>query len=355
MSANPCHAAEPRVNPHTTQAIADYVEGELVGRPDLSVRSLEAIDRAEGDQLTFIGDEKHARHWAQSQAGAALVTRGLEPTDDPQQSRPLIYVDNADLAMARVLELFAPAVPVPEPGIHSTAVVHETAKLGADVRIGAHCYVGPRVQLGDRCTLHAGVTVLDDSQLGEDCTLWPGTVIRERCTLGARCICHPNVTIGADGFGYRPAPDGRGVVKIPQIGTVEIGDDVEIGASTCVDRGKFAATVIGDGCKIDNLVQIAHNCRLGRCVVIAGQGAIAGSVTIEDGVMLGGMVAIADHLTIGAGAQLAGCTQIMHDVPAGERWAGSPGQRMRDAAAQAALLRKLPELAKQVRRLSRSS
>ncbi|MFW6060590.1 MAG: UDP-3-O-(3-hydroxymyristoyl)glucosamine N-acyltransferase [Phycisphaeraceae bacterium] len=341
------------MNPHTTQAIAQHIAGELVGRADLPVRGLETLDRADADHVTFIGDEKHARRWPESRAGAALVTRGLTPTQHNGDDRPLIYVDDADLATARALELFAPELPAPQPGIHPTAVVHEDARLGENVRLGPHCYVGPRARIGDRCILHANVTALDDARLGDDCALWPGTVIRERCTLGNRCICQPNVTIGADGFGYRPSPDGAGMVKIPQIGTVELGDDVELGAGTCIDRGKFSATVIGAGCKIDNLVQIAHNCRIGRSVVIAGNCGIAGSVIIEDGVMLGGMVAVKDHLTIGAGARLAGCAQVIHDVPPGETWAGSPAQRMRDAAAQAALLRKLPDLARQVRRLSR--
>ena len=351
----------PRVNrhnttetAHTTASLTEAVGGELQGPGDVSVHGVEAIDRADNQQVTFIGDAKHARQWIDSHAGAALVTRGIDiQTQDSQDPRPLIYVDNADLAMARVLELFAPPAVLPEPGVHDTAVVHERAVVEDGVRIGAHCYVGPDARLGARTVLHANVTVLDEARIGADSTLWPGTVIRERCTLGDRCICHPNVTIGADGFGYRPAPDGKGMVKIPQIGTVEIGDDVELGAGTCIDRGKFAATVLGDGCKLDNLVQIGHNCRLGRCVVIAGQTAVAGSVTIGDGAMLGGMVAIADHLTIGRGAQLAGCAQVMHDVPDGETWAGSPAQAMRDAAAQAALLRKLPELAKQVRKLSK--
>lgn len=338
---------------HTTQAIAERVEGELAGPSDVTVAGVEALDRAEPGQLTFIGDAHHARRWPESHAGAALVTRGLEPARD--DGRPLIFVDSADLAMARVLELFAPDPPRPEPGVHETAVVDPTAILGQRARVGAHCYVGPEARLGDRCVLHPGVTVMDRATLGADCVLWPGTVIRERCSLGDRCICHANSVVGADGFGYRPAPDGTGPVKIPQIGTVEIGDDVELGAGACVDRGKFTATVIGSASKLDNLVQIGHNCQIGRGVIIAGHCGIAGSVTIGDGVVCGGMVAIRDHLTIGAGAQLAGAAQLMHDVPEGETWAGSPAQPVREAAQQTALIRKLPELAKQLKQLQRQS
>lgn len=309
------------------------------------------MDRAGPDQLTFVGDVQHARLWPQSRAAAALVSRGLEPARD--DGRPVVFVDSADLAMAYVLEMFAPQQVLPEPGIHETAVIDPTTMIGEDVRIGPNCHLGPGVRLGRGCVLHSNVVILDRTTIGDECTLWPGTVIREQSVLGSRCVCHPQVTIGADGFGYRPSEDGTTLVKIPQIGTVEIGDDVEIGASSCIDRAKFAATVIGSGTKIDNLVQIGHNCRIGRSVIIAGHCGIAGSVTIEDGAVLGGFVAVRDHLTIGAGARLAGAAQLMHDVPAGETWAGSPAQPVRDTAEQIAMIRKLPELARQLRQLRR--
>ncbi len=337
---------------HTTQAVAAHVEGELVGSADVVIQGVEALDRADDAHLTFIGDARHAQHWPESRAAAALVTQGLDVAGQ-DDGRPLIYVQNADLAMARALELFAPPPVQPEPGIDKTAVVHPDAHIGEQVRIGAHCYVGPGVNIGTGSVLHPHVTLLDGSRIGEGCVLWPGLVVRERCVVGRGCICHPNVTLGADGFGYRPAADGRSLVKIPHIGTVELGDEVELGAGTCIDRGKFSATVIGDGTKIDNLVQIGHNCRIGRSVVIAGHCGIAGSVTIEDGVMVGGMAGIKDHLTIGAGAKLAGSAQVMHDVPAGETWGGSPAQPLRDAALQVALQRKLPEMARQLKRLTR--
>lgn len=336
---------------HTIQTIAERVEGEVVGSREVSVVGLEALERAGADQLTFIGDARHARRWGESGAGAALVTRGLEP--EPTDQRPLIFVDSADLAMARILELFAPDQPQPAPGVHESAVVDPAAELGEAVCIGPGCYVGPGAVIGDRCVLHAHVVVHAEARLGAGCTLWSGTVVRERCVLGRGCICHPNVVIGADGFGYRPAADGSGPVKIPHIGTVELGDEVELGAGTCVDRGKFAATVIGSMSKIDNLVQIGHNCDIGRAVLIAGHTGIAGSVSIGDGAVLGGMVAVRDHVTIGARAQLAGASQLMHDVPAGEAWAGIPAQPVREAAEQAALVRKLPELVRQLKKMHR--
>ncbi len=331
----------------TTQEIADRVQGELIGPGDAAIAGVNALTAAQPGELTFIGDEAHAAKWPASRASAALVRRGLAV--EPGAERCLIVVKDADLAMAIALAMFAPPLPLPPPGVHATAAIDPAAILGRDCRIGPHVFVGPRARIGDRCVLHPNVSVFDDAAIGDDCVLWSGTVVRERCTLGRRCILHPNVTIGADGFGYRPAADGRGIAKIPQIGVVSIGDDVEIGAGTCIDRAKFAATVIGDGCKIDNLVQIGHNCTLGRCVIIAGQAAIGGSVTIGDGAVIGGNAMIPDHITIGAGATVAGGTLPIETIPAGETWAGYYAQPARRYMRMQAALRRLPDLVKHLR------
>lgn len=332
---------------HTTAAIAKLVQGQLTGPADLSIQGVESLDLAKVGQLTFIGEASYLSRWPESQASAALVSESLKDGAQQVDGKAIIYVKNADLAMAQVLELFAPPMVQPQPGIHASAIVDPTAKLGQDVRVGPGCVIGAHVSIGAGTVLQSSVTVMDHTTVGENCVFWPGVVVRDRCSVGNRCILHPNAVIGADGFGYRPSADGLGIVKIPQIGTVEIHDDVEIGAGTCVDRGKFSATVVGQGSKLDNLVQIGHNCRIGRCVVIAGGCAIAGSVTIGDGAMLGGMIAMADHLTIGRGARLAGGAQVMNDVPAGETWGGSPAQPLRDAVQQHLAVRKLPALLKQ--------
>jgi len=333
----------------TAQTITQLVHGTLTGPGDLLVTGVRALDRAGPDHVSFVGDKRYADRWARSRCRVVLVTRGLElpPRDEPVA---VIRVDHADLAMTAVLERFAPPIDRPPAGVHPSAVVDPSAKLGEGVRVGPLCVVGPRARIGDRCTLHAHVTVAADAMLGDDCELFPGVVIGQRCTLDDRCIVHPNAVIGADGFGYRADPRKQVPVKVPQIGTVTIGSDVEIGAGTCIDRAKFDATVIGDHCKIDNLVQIGHNCTIGRGVIIAGLCGVAGSVTIEDGVVMGGGAIVKDHLTLGRGAQIAGGTQLMHDVPAGETWAGSPGQPIKAAARQELALRKLPDLLKQMKR-----
>lgn len=333
----------------TVVEICQRVDGQLVGNPTVVISGVEEISLAQAHQLTFVGGKKFIKLWDRSRASAAIVNDNLDL--EPGPDRALIRVVDADLAMAQVLQLFAPEPPQCGPGIHATAVVDESAEIGEGVTIGAGCYIGPRVVLGARVLLYPNVTVLDDSIIGSGTVIWSGTVVRERCRVGQNCIFHPNVSIGADGFGYRPSPDGRSLVKVPQIGTVEIGDAVEIGANSCVDRAKFSSTRIGDGTKIDNLVQIAHNCILGRSCVIAGQAGLAGSVTFGDGVMMGGGARVKDHTTVGSGVKIGGNATIFSDVEPGKTVLGTPADDARDAMRQWAALKQLPDLLKRIKKL----
>ena len=335
------------MNTFTIDEICQRVNGRLVGPPDLMITGVEQIDRAGPSQLTFIGQKKYAQFWTNSGASAALANEKLNL--EPGEDRALIHVPDTDLALAVVLEMFAPEIPDCGQGVHSSAIIHPSTILGEGVAIGPGCVLGPHVQIGDNVSLYANVTVFDNSSIGEGSVIWPGSVIRERCIIGENCIIHPNVTIGADGFGYRPSPDGTSLVKIPQIGTVNIGRDVEIGAGSCIDRGKFSATTIGDGTKIDNLVQIAHNCTIGRACVIAGLAGISGSVTIGNGVMIGGNVGIADHLTIGDGAILGAKAGVMRDIDPGAFVVGAPARDTKKAMREWAALSKLPDLIKKWR------
>jgi UDP-3-O-[3-hydroxymyristoyl] glucosamine N-acyltransferase len=328
------------------QEINQAIGGTLTGNPAILITGVEQVQEATENQLTFIGQKKYIKPWYDSRASAAIVKDGLDIR--PEQERALVRVADADLALAQVLKMFEPEPPSCAVGIHSTAVIDPTATIGADTAIGAGCYIGPGVAIGPGARLYPNVTVLDDTRIGGGTVIWSGAVIRERCRIGSDCIIHPNVTIGADGFGYRPSPDGRGLVKIPQIGTVEIGNNVEIGAGSCVDRGKFSATSIGDGTKIDNLVQIAHNCRLGRSCVMAGQSGLAGSVTLGDGVMMGGRAIVSDHVTVGAGARIGGSAGVVSDVPPGKTLLGLPADDHRQTLRRWAAQRQLPELIKQM-------
>lgn len=334
----------------TISEISQAVDGELIGHPDLLIKGVENIAEAGAGQLTFVGGKKYIKLWDQSQAAAALVNNDLEI--EPGPGRALVLVPDADLALAQVLHLFQPEPPRCEPGIHATAVVDPTAEIAADVTIGAGCYVGPRVVIGEGSILFPNVTILDDSSIGSETVIWSGTVVRERCRIGHQCILHPNVTIGADGFGYRPSPDGRGLVKIPQIGTVTIGDGVEIGAGSCVDRGKFSTTVVGDGSKIDNLIQIGHNCKLGRSCIMAGQSGLAGSVTLGDGVIIGGGARVKDHCTVGSGAKLGGNATAFADVEPGKSLLGTPADDYRKTLRQWAAVKQLPDLLKNLKKTS---
>ena len=284
----------------TAQDLATLVDGDLEGRGDVEITGVETLlDSSTGD-LTFIGDAKHARQWLDARASVALANRDLDLGSWDDQTRAVVRVEDADQAMIVVLEAIEGSTREladrPEPGIHPTAVIDDTVELGEDVAIGAGVVVGPRVGIGSGTVLDAGVRLYADSRIGRNVHLHAHVVIRERCRVGDGVILHAGVVIGSDGFGYRPAPDGSGLRKIPHLGHVEIGQDVEIGANTCIDRGKFGATVIGDGCKIDNLCQIGHNCRLGRCVVISGLTGVAGSTSIGDGTLIGGGCGLADHL-----------------------------------------------------------
>ena len=335
----------------TIEEINHAVSGKLAGNPAILITGVEQVTEARENQLTFIGEKKYIKLWYESSASAAIVNDKLDI--EPRQDRALVSVADADLALAKVLSMFEPEPPKCEVGIHSTAVIDSTAKIGATAAIGAGCYIGPGVVIGTGTRLYPNVTVLDDTRIGSHTVIWPGTVIRERCSVGNYCIIHPNVTIGSDGFGYRPSPDGRGLVKIPQIGTVEIGDGVEIGAGSCVDRGKFSATSIGDGTKIDNLVQIAHNCRLGRSCVMAGQSGLAGSVTLGDGVMMGGRAIVNDHVTVGAGARIGGNAGVVSDVAPGKTVLGLPADDHRQTLRLWAAQKQLPDLIKHMTKKKR--
>ncbi len=234
-----------------------------------------------------------------------------------------------------------PAPPVFDEAIHPTAVMHTTATMGSNCKIGAGCYIGKNVQLGNNVILYANTTILDDVIIGNNTTIWSGTVVRERCVIGSHCILHNNVSIGADGFGFRPSPDGKGLLKIPHIGNVGIGNGVEVGANSCIDRGKFSATYVGDGCKIDNLVQIGHNSKMGRSCIMAGASGLAGSVTLGDDVVVGDGACISYHVTLGNGVQVGGGSGVINNVEDVKTVMGYPAADARETLKQWVALRKL--------------
>lgn len=327
--------------------VAAKVGGRFGGDGSKLITGLASLNAAGSGDLVFLSNEKYAPRLNGSRATAALVSGRIATKLPAGCGVEIIMVDDADIAFAALLELAAPPPPaagLPPAGIHPSASVDPSARIGSGASIGAHCVVGPRVEIGSRTVLYPNVTVFDGARIGVDCFLWSGVVLRENCVVGDRCVIHANAVIGADGFGYRHASGGKGVVKIPHVGAVRVGHDVEIGSNSCIDRGKLEDTVIGDFCKIDNLCQIGHNSRLGRGVIVAGKVGISGSVTIGDGVMIGGGAGVADHVNIGAGAAIAAAAGVMRDVPAGVRVSGIPAREIKQFFREQAAVARLPEI-----------
>jgi UDP-3-O-[3-hydroxymyristoyl] glucosamine N-acyltransferase len=323
---------------YSIQEINNVLQGVILGTTLQTITAAEQLEEATDSEISFIGNKKYEKLWITSKACVAVVNEDI--AIEPGENRAFIKVKNADLAMSQILELFA--LPTPEflVDIHPSAVVDNTAIIGIGTKIGAGSYIGPKVKIGENTTIYPNVTILDECTIGKNTVIWPGTVVRERCHIGNDCIIHPNATIGADGFGFRPCPE-KGLVKIPQIGNVIIGNNVEIGANSCIDRGKFSSTVLGDGCKIDNLVQIGHNSKLGRFCIMAGNSGLAGSVTLGNGVIIGGSASIKDHTTIGDGAVIGAGSGVTCDIAAGKTMLGYPAVEARDALKQWAILKRL--------------
>ena len=315
------------------------------------IRAITSLSDASSDDLACLSSEQYLDDFRTTRAAAVIVSKKLKlpPRDGNGDSAAILVVDDAELAFAKVLALFAPPIPRPPVGRHHSAVVSPSASIADGARIGPHVFVGDDARIGRNCVLHAGAYVGADVTIGDDCELFPNVVVRERVTIGSRVIIHANAAIGTDGFGYRW--DGGQHVKVPQIGTVIIEDDVEIGSCACIDRAKFAATRIGRGTKIDNLVQVAHNVTLGPHCILAGQAGVAGSATLGAGVVLGGQSAVRDHITMGDGAMLAACSGVMDDVDPKSMISGLPALPHRQSLREQAALRKLPELVADIREL----
>lgn len=329
----------------TAAEISQQLGGELLGRGDHSIAGFAGLDEAGPGDLVFIASGKWASRWADSRAMVALVTRGVEvPGHDPD-ARSLIVVDDAEIGMMLLLEAVAAELrPVPPPGVSADAKVHPDAVIGEGVHVGAGGVVEAGAAVGAGAVIHAGAVVERGGQVGAGAVIGANSVLAAGCQLGDRSILQQGVIVGSDGFGFRPDPQTGLPRRIPHLGTVEIGCDVEIGSCSCVDRGKFGPTRIGDGTKIDNLVQIAHNVQIGRGVVIAALTGLAGSCRIEDGAILGAQVGIAEHVRIGAGARIAATSGVMRDVPPGEDYAGTPARPARQTLREVAALRRLPDL-----------
>jgi len=331
----------------TVRDVADWVQGEVVGDPARVIRAAKPLsDSPRADEITVVLDEKYLSQFHASEAGAAVVDQSV-----PLNGRTLVRVKDPLTAFVTIVQKLH-VKPTPGwIGIHPAAVIHATAKIGPDASIGPHVTVGEGAVVGARCRLQPGVSVGHHCQLGDDVALGPNVAIYDGCVLGSRVIIHASAVIGADGFGFRLV-QGRHL-KIPQVGGVEIGDDVEIGACTTIDRATFGITRIGTGTKIDNQVQIAHNCQIGRHNVIAALCGIAGSVVTGDYVFMGGQVGVVDHCRIGDRTQVGAKSGIHKDIPADQRVLGAPAIPATDQLRVMTSLEKLPEIRKDVRQIKK--
>ncbi len=330
----------------TLAQVAELLGVETPADAQRVVRGIATLAEAKADELSFLGSDQYVKHFADTKAAAVIVHKRVRL---PQGAATAVFVvDDADLAVARILDHFAPTVARPM-GIDPTAKINATAHVGENAAIAAYVVVGARCRIGRNTILHPGVVIGDDVSIGDDCVLHPNVVIRERITIGHRVIIHASAVLGSDGFGYRW--DGKRHGKIPQIGTVIVEDDVEIGSCACIDRAKFSTTRIGTGSKIDNLVQIGHNVQVGPHCIIVGQAGLAGSVTLGAGVVLGGQSAVRDHIHMGDGAMLAACSGVMEDVEPKQIVSGLPALPHRQSLREQGALRRLPDLVTQVRKL----
>lgn len=324
--------------------VAEHLQGEVLGDGQTQLKGFAPADRAQAGDLTFAeNDEFFAR--AEQTAASAIIIGGNQTSST---GKVLIRVKNARVAFAKALALFFPEPPLPA-GVHATAVVARSAQVDPSAHIGPHCVVGERAQVGGGTILHAGNYVGDDCKVGRACVLFPNAVLYPRTELGARVRIHAGSVVGSDGYGY--VQDAGVHRKVPQIGNVIVGDDVEIGANVTIDRGALGPTVIGKGTKIDNLVQIAHNVRIGEHCLVIAQAGIAGSSKLGNYVILAGQAGVAGHLQIGNQVTVAAQSGVMHNIPDGQTVLGSPALPDKQTKRQLLALQKLPELLRRVRHL----
>ncbi len=330
----------------TLGEIANLVGGVVEGDSALIITGANAIEEAESGDICFVRAKKHWPKLATTQASAVIAQKKPENCD-----LPLLLVGNPDLAFGRVLQLMEQTQRQHPEGLHPQAVIAPQAIIGANVAIDAFVRISDHAEIGDNTIIYAGAFIGAHAKIGPGSIIYPNAVVREHCRLGARCVVHAGATIGSDGFGFAPL-DGQWI-KIPQVGTVEIGDDVEIGANTAIDRATCGVTRIGTGTKIDNLVQVGHNVQIGVHCVIAGMVGIAGSAVIGNNVRVGAYTGIAGHIEIGDGASVGARSGVASSIPPGSTVSGFPAKDHQVERRVLVSQGKIPDLIKRVRQLER--
>ncbi|KAF0246578.1 MAG: UDP-3-O-acylglucosamine [Planctomycetota bacterium] len=330
----------------TARELAAYLQADLTGDPDIEVRDVGAVDAAKAGDAVFALD---ARYLALAETGPAALV--VVPRALSSAHKTLLKVDDARLSFAKLVERLRP-VEKPVPGIHASAIVSRDARVAKTASVGPFAVIESGAEVADRAVIGAGCLLGARSSVGADTALAAHVTISRECLVGERCVIHAGVVVGADGFGFTPDAQGR-YAKVPQVGNVVVGDDVEIGANTTIDRATLGSTTIGDGTKIDNLVQIGHNCQVGKHVIMASQVGISGSCEIGDHAVLLGQSGLKGHLKIGERAVVMPQSGIAFDVPPGQTVFGSPAVPKVECERIWVASRKLPELLKRVKALEK--
>ncbi len=326
--------------------ISELVGGSLLGDGDIEIHGVAGIKEAREGEITFVANPRYISQINRTKASAIISWKSLQ-----YNGKPMIQVENPYWAWAKVVGSFATKSEKKGQGVHPTAIVGENVKFGEGTWIQAYSIIGDNVNIGNEVVISPFVYIGDDTQIGDETFIYPNVTIREEVKIGERVIIHSGTVIGSDGFGFAQVSDRHH--KVPQIGTVTIEDDVEIGANVAIDRG-LRETVVGRGTKIDNLVQIAHNVVIGEDCVIVAQVGIAGSTEIEDRVTLAGQVGVVGHIRIGADAQIAARAGISKDIPPGPCvWSGTPAAPHTKELRLQASMRKLPDLINQFREMEK--
>lgn len=330
--------------PTTLGELSALVGGDLVGPADLVIEGAAPLGQAGPRQITLIDRPERLSKVSPNEIAAAVVPRKVEAAPFP-----IIRVEDVHRAFSLIVRFFRSPRENERKGIHPQAVISPTARLGPDVEVHPFAFIGDDVEIGEGSTIHSGVRILPGCKIGRRVTIFPNAVLYENTVVGDRCIIHAGAVLGAYGFGYC-CEDGRHVLS-SQFGNVVLGDDVEIGANTTIDRGTYGSTTIGEGTKIDNLVMIGHNCRIGRHNLICAQVGIAGSTTTGDYVVMAGQVGVRDHVHIGDGAVLGAMAGVINDVPPHARFVGIPATPEREQMLKQAAFAKLPEMRRQLKEI----
>ena len=332
----------------TLAELTELVGGRLKGDPATVITGIAGVREAQAGQITFAANVRYQEWLQKTRASAAVV----KPDIDMPDGMPAIVVERPEAAFEKITRCFAPEPIEYEEGIHPTAVIAESVKLGVDVSVGAHAVIAPDVVVGDRTVIRPLVYVGHEVEIGSDCLIYPNVTIRERVRIGDRCILHAGVVLGSDGFGYQRAADGS-QEKIMQTGTVVLEDDVEVGACSCIDRARFDRTLVKSGTKIDNFVQIAHNCVIGRNAILVSQVGLCGSAHIGAGSVLAGKASVNGHVTLGDNVMVGGLAGVTRDVPDGMRVSGFPAQDHAQELRLMAHIQRLPELVERIKKLEK--